>query len=46
MSKRLQVTLRDEMSEKLDELAKYLGVSKSAVIALALQDFDKKHKNR
>ncbi|MDB3543166.1 CopG family transcriptional regulator, partial [Clostridioides difficile] len=27
-------------------LAKYLGVSKSAVIALALQDFDKKHKNR
>ncbi|MBF2777462.1 CopG family transcriptional regulator [Staphylococcus haemolyticus] len=41
MSKRLQVTLKDEMSEKLDELAKYLGVSKSAVIALALQDFDK-----
>ncbi|PTF17141.1 CopG family transcriptional regulator, partial [Staphylococcus cohnii] len=38
MSKRLQVTLKDEMSEKLDELAKYLGVSKSAVIALALQD--------
>ncbi|WP_277992798.1 CopG family transcriptional regulator, partial [Staphylococcus haemolyticus] len=33
MSKRLQVTLKDEMSEKLDELAKYLGVSKSAVIA-------------
>ncbi|WP_248289931.1 CopG family transcriptional regulator, partial [Staphylococcus capitis] len=46
MSKRLQVTLKDEMSEKLDELAKHLGVSKSAVIALALQDFDKKHKNR
>ncbi|PTG44120.1 CopG family transcriptional regulator, partial [Staphylococcus cohnii] len=23
MSKRLQVTLKDEMSEKLDELAKY-----------------------
>ncbi|PTG41330.1 CopG family transcriptional regulator [Staphylococcus cohnii] len=46
MSKRLQVTLKDEMSEKLEEVAKYVGVSKSAVIALALQDFDNKHKNR
>lgn len=44
MSKRLQVTLKDEMSDKLDQLAKHLGVSKSAVISLALQDFEKKHK--
>lgn len=44
MSKRLQVTLKDEMSDKLDQLAKRLGVSKSAVISLALQDFEKKHK--
>jgi len=46
LSKRVQVTLKDEMSEKLDQLAKHLGVSKSAVISLALQDFDKKHKER
>lgn len=44
MSKRLQVTLKDEMSDKLDQLAKHLGVSKSTVISLALQDFEKKHK--
>ena len=44
MSKRLQVTLKDEMSDKLDQLAKHLGISKSAVISLALQDFEKKHK--
>ncbi|WP_256084804.1 ribbon-helix-helix protein, CopG family, partial [Staphylococcus aureus] len=30
MSKRLQVTLKDEMSDKLDQLAKHLGISKSA----------------
>jgi putative uncharacterized protein (fragment) len=46
LSKRVQVTLKDEMSKKLDQLAKHLGVSKSAVISLALQDFDKKHKER
>ncbi|OXE90825.1 CopG family transcriptional regulator [Staphylococcus epidermidis] len=44
MSKRLQVTLKDEMSDKLDQLAKHLGISTSAVISLALQDFEKKHK--
>ncbi|WP_256948211.1 CopG family transcriptional regulator [Staphylococcus epidermidis] len=44
MSKRLQVTLKDEMSDKLDQLAKHLGISKSEVISLALQDFEKKHK--
>ena len=37
MTKRYQVTLKDDMAQKLEELAEELGLSKSAVITLALQ---------
>lgn len=40
MSKRMQVTLKDDVAQKLEEIAKELGVSKSVVITLALQSYD------
>lgn len=39
MSKRIQVTLKDSIAEELEKLSEDLGVSKSAVIALALQEY-------
>ena len=46
MSKRYQVTLKDDTAQKLEELAKELELSKSAVITLALQMYheEKRHK--
>ncbi|MDT0724465.1 CopG family transcriptional regulator [Staphylococcus aureus] len=44
MSKRLQVTLKDDVAEKLEGLAKELGVSKSVVITLALQAYETEKK--
>lgn len=44
MSKRYQVTLKDDTAQKLEELAKELELSKSAVITLALQMYDEEKK--
>lgn len=40
MSKRLQVTLKDDIAQKLEKISKELGVSKSVVITLALQAYE------
>lgn len=37
MTKRYQVTLKDDIAQKLEELADELGLSKSAVITIALK---------
>ncbi|MHC0553215.1 ribbon-helix-helix protein, CopG family [Salinicoccus sp. CNSTN-B1] len=44
MSKRYQVTLKDDTAQKLEELAKELELSKSAVITLALQMYHEEKK--
>ncbi|KFN89011.1 ribbon-helix-helix domain-containing protein [Tetragenococcus muriaticus] len=43
MSKRVQVTLKEDIFEKLESIAKELGISKSAVIALSIQEYERKH---
>lgn len=42
MSKRLQVTVKDEVSELVEKLATDLGVSKSVIITLAVQEYERK----
>lgn len=44
MSKRYQVTLKEDTAQKLEKLAKDLGLSKSAVITLALQMYHEEKK--
>lgn len=46
MSKRLQITIKDDVNESLEKMAKEMGVSKSVVITLALQNYERKHKER
>lgn len=46
MGKRLQITLKDEVAESLEKVADELGVTKSLVITLAIQDYEKKHNER
>ncbi|MFZ8101166.1 CopG family transcriptional regulator [Staphylococcus arlettae] len=40
MTKRIQVTLKDDMANRLNKLSEELGVSKSVVITLALQKYE------
>ena len=44
LTKRYQVTLKEDIAQKLEELANELGLSKSAVITLALQMYDEEKK--
>lgn len=46
MSRRLQVTLKDENYELVEKLSEELGVSKSTIVTLAIQDFDKKQSEK
>ncbi|TDM28959.1 CopG family transcriptional regulator [Macrococcoides canis] len=39
MTKRLQITLKDDVAKKLEILSVELGVSKSALITLALNEY-------
>nr|WP_219495031.1 CopG family transcriptional regulator [Macrococcus sp. 19Msa1099]QYA34222.1 ribbon-helix-helix domain-containing protein [Macrococcus sp. 19Msa1099]QYA39031.1 ribbon-helix-helix domain-containing protein [Macrococcus caseolyticus]QYA77757.1 ribbon-helix-helix domain-containing protein [Macrococcus caseolyticus] len=39
MMKRLQITLKDDVAKKLEILSVELGVSKSALITLALNEY-------
>ena len=41
MSKRLQVTVKDEVYELVEKLSAELIVSKSAIISLAVQEYEK-----
>lgn len=38
--KRIQITLNEKMIERLEEIASEKGISKSAVIALAIEKFE------
>lgn len=40
MTKRIQITLKDDLATRLDKLSEELGVSKSVVITLALQKYE------
>jgi len=40
--KRIQVSFTDEQVELLDKLAKNKGFSKSAILALALEEYSRK----
>ena len=46
MSRRLQVTLKDENYELVEKLSEELGVSKSTIVTLAIRDFDKKQSEK
>ena len=45
MSKRLQVTVKDEVYELVEKLSEELSVSKSAIITLAVQEYER-HKEK
>lgn len=44
MSKRLQISLKDDIAEMLEELSAEMGVTKSVIITLALQEYERKRK--
>ncbi|CIT26052.1 MULTISPECIES: CopG family transcriptional regulator [Bacilli] len=43
--KRIQVTFTDEQLEMLEKMAKEKGFTKSAILALALEEYEKLQKN-
>jgi predicted DNA-binding protein len=46
MSRRLQVTLKDENYQLVEKLSEKLGVTKSTIVTLAIQDFNKKQSEK
>lgn len=42
MSKRIQITLKDDVAKILEELALEMGVTKSVVVTLAIQEYERK----
>ena len=42
MKKRLTITLSDTVLDNLEEMAKQMGLSKSAMISVSLENFKKK----
>lgn len=42
MSKRIQITLKDDVAETLEKVASSMGVTKSVVVTLAIQEYQKK----
>ena len=44
MKKRLTITLSDSVLENLEKMAKEMGLSKSAMISVALENYKKGHK--
>ncbi|HHA6711572.1 TPA: CopG family transcriptional regulator [Staphylococcus aureus] len=39
MNKRLQITMKEDVAEQLEKFAEKMGVSKSVIITLALQQY-------
>lgn len=46
MKKRLQVTIKEENFELLERLSKELGVSKSTIITLAIQEYGRQQEEK
>ena len=46
MKKRLTITLSDSVLENLEKMAKELGLSKSAMISVALENYKKGQENK
>lgn len=42
MSKRIQISLKDDVAETLEELASNMGVTKSVIVTLAIQEYERK----
>ncbi len=42
MSKRMQITLKDDVAETLEKVASDMGVTKSVVVTLAIQEYERK----
>lgn len=42
MSKRIQITLKDDVAKLLEELSAEMGVTKSVVVTLAIQEYEKR----
>ena len=46
MKKRLTITLSDSVLENLEKMAKEMGLSKSAMISVALENYKKGQENK
>jgi predicted transcriptional regulator len=46
VSKRLQVTVKDEVYELVEKLSEELSVSKSAIITLAVQEYERNQEKK
>jgi metal-responsive CopG/Arc/MetJ family transcriptional regulator len=42
--KRIQISLSEEMLKKLDDMAKEIGISKSALVSMWIKENEKKSK--
>lgn len=42
MSKRIQITLNDDVTKTLEDLAAELGVTKSVIVTLSIQEYERK----
>lgn len=41
LSKRIQITLKDDVAKLLEQLSEEMGVTKSVVVTLAVQEYEK-----
>lgn len=42
MSKRIQISLKDDIAKILEELSENMGVTKSVIVTLAIQEYERK----
>lgn len=42
MSTRIQITLKDDVAKTLEDLALEMGVTKSVIVTLAIQEYERK----
>lgn len=46
MSKRIQITLKDDVAKTLEDLALEMGVTKSVIVTLAIQEYERKRNEK